>query len=59
MSEEIKTETDGGELPAWRRFVGKWKAAIVAAVGVVLGVLAGETGVVDGVVQILKTAFGG
>lgn len=60
MSEENKqTEPDKAEKPAWRVFIGKWKVAITAVVGIVLGVLAGDQGIVEGITAIVKAIFGG
>ena len=57
MADETKTES-AAEKAAWRQWIGKYKTAIVAAVTAVLGVLAGENGVVDGIKSVLTAIFG-
>ena len=58
MAEEKKEEVKTEDKPAWKKFISKWRVAITAAVGVVLGILAGEQGIVDGITEILKNFFG-
>ena len=42
------------ELPKWRQFIKKYKPVILTAVTAIVGVLAGDLGVLDA----LKSVFG-
>ena len=58
MAEETKNENPT-ELPKWRQVIGKYKTAIVTVVSIILDILAGEQGIVEGITAAIKAVFGG